>query len=118
MSEFPRIQTAIPKKRFVLGEYSATILGEVESPDFPGYFFIAAFVPEGKNEPVLYICAEKSLPKNRHEGAARLKVINSAMSEVMEVADKWADLQTFATEVIPMGAQLLGLQNEQVVELT
>jgi len=117
LSQFPKIQTAIPRQRFVIGDYTATILGEVESTDYPGYFFIAAFVPEGKTEPVLYICSEKNLPKDRHNGVARLRVVNQAMSEIMEVDDKWKDLHQFSEQAIKMGAEFLGLQNEQVVPL-
>jgi hypothetical protein len=117
MADFPKITTAIPKKRLVIGEYVVTILGEIESPDFPGYFLIAAFVPEGKSEPVLFLCAEKTLPKERHEGQVRLRVVNQAMSEVLEIDDKWRDLATFSEQAIPIGAQLLGVQNEQVVTL-
>jgi len=117
MSDFPKISTAIPKKRYQLGEYSITLLGEVETPDFPGYFYIMAFVPEGKTEPVLYICSEKTPPNLRHEGVARLKVINSAMSEIMDTNDSWKNLDDFAAEAINMGAELLGIQSEQVVPL-
>ena len=117
MSTFPKIQRAIPKKRYQMGEYGVTVLGEVESPDIANYHYIMAFVPDGKNEPVLYICSERTLPKDRHEGSHRLRVINTAMSEVMDVNDQWRDLDTFCAEALKIGAQVLSLADEQAVPL-
>lgn len=117
MSEFPKIQRAIPKKRYQMGEFGVTVLGEVESSDIAAYHYIMAFVPEGQGEPVLYICSEKTLPKNRHEGTHQLRVINQAMSEVMDINDQWRDLDAFSAEALKIGAQVLGLADEQAVPL-
>lgn len=117
MSDFPKIQTAIPKQRYQFGEYSISVLGEIESPDPRSYQFIMAFVPEGKSEPVLYICSEKSPPKDRHEGSHRLRVVNQAMSEIMSTGDQWRNLETFSEEALKLGEQLLGLSGEQPVRL-
>ncbi len=117
MSQFPKIQTAIPKQRYQFGEYGISVLGEIESADLQAYQYIMAFVPEGKPEPVLYICSEKSLPKDRHEGSHRLRVINQAMSEVMSVGDQWGDLDSFSAEALKLGEQILGLAGEQPVKL-
>ncbi len=117
MSHFPKIQTAIPKQRYQFGEYSISVLGEIESPDPQTYQYIMAFVPEGKSQPVLYICSEKSLPKDRHEGSHRLRVINQAMSEIMSTGDQWRDLDTFSEEALKLGKQLLGLAGEQPARL-
>jgi len=117
MSDFPKIQTAIPKKRFQLGEYGVTVLGEIESPDRQNYQFIMAFVPEGGDQPVLFVCSERSLPKDRDEGSHQIRVINSAMSEVMDINDQWRDLELFSTEGLKLGAQMLGLDDEQAFPL-
>ena len=117
MTDFPKIQTAIPRQRYQFGEYSISVLGEIESPDPQTYQFIMAFVPEGKSEPVLYICSEKSPPKDRHEGSHRLRVVNQAMSEIMSTGDQWRNLETFSEEALKLGEQLLGLSGEQPVKL-
>ncbi len=117
MPDFPKITTAIPKKRFQVGEYNVTVLGEVESPDFPAYFFIMAFVQDGKKDPVLYVCADKTPPNKRHEGLARLRVVNSAMSEIMDINDRWKDLQQFSDEALQIGMQILGIQSETIAPL-
>jgi len=117
MNEFPKIQRAIPKKRYQMGEFGVTVLGEIESPDIRAYQFIMAFVPEGAASPVLYICAERTAPKDRHDGSHQLRVINHAMSEVMDIGDQWRDLETFCDEGLKLGAQVLGLKDEQAIAL-
>ena len=39
MSEFPRIQTAIPQRRYHYGDYAVSVLGEIESGDDHDYQF-------------------------------------------------------------------------------
>ena len=117
MSEFPKIDRAIPKKRYQLGEFGVTVLGEIESSDIPSYHYIMAFVPDGKNEPVLYVSSEKTPPNKRSDGSHQLRVINQAMSEVMDINDQWRDLEVFAAEALKLGAQMLSLGDEQAVPL-
>ena len=117
MSNFPIIQTAIPRQRYQYGEYSVSVLGEIESPDPQNYQFIMAFVPEGKSQPVLYVCSQKTRPKDRHEGSHQLRVINQAMSEIMSTDDQWRDLDTFVAEALKLGEQMLALTGERLTKL-
>ena len=79
MPSFPVIRTAIPKRRYRVGDHNVTVLGEVESGDGISYRWIMAFVQDGQPRPGLFVCAEKNRPG---EGAAyRLRVVNAAMSE-------------------------------------
>ena len=39
------------------------------------------------------------------------------MSEVMDTADRWGDLDAFAEQALKLAAQALGLQQEQVIRL-
>jgi len=117
VAEFPKITRAIPKNRYQLGEFGVTVLGEIESPDIAAYHYIMAFVPDGKQEPVLFICSEKTPPKHRHDGSHQMRVINQAMSEVMDINDKWREIEVFAAEALKVGSQVLGLGDEQAVPL-
>ena len=117
MSQFPAINTAIPKKRYQVGDYGVTVLGEIDSSDPVSYQYIMAFVPEGARQPVLYVCSEKALPKDRHAGSHQLRVINSAMSEVVDQGDQWRDLEAFTGQALQLGMQMLGLNNETVATL-
>ena len=112
MSEFPVIRRAIPKRRYQVGEYGVTLLGEIESGDGIDYAHILAFVREGEAKPSLYVCAELQLPGGRSAGSHRLRLVNRAMSEVLDTADTWRDAERFAEEGLRVGMQLLGLSAE------
>lgn len=112
MSEFPVIRRAIPKRRYQVGDYAVTLLGEIESGDGVAYTHILAFVREGEGRPTLFVCAESAPPAERGGGSHRLRVVNRAMSEVLDTADAWGDLERFAEEALRVGMQALGLAGE------
>lgn len=117
MQNRPIIKTAIPKGRYQIGDFSASLLGEVESGDDRDYRYILAFVPMGKREPSFYVCAERVRPAESAQGGYRLRIINEAMSEVMDTADQWGDKEHFSEQGIALACQALGLQQEQVIKL-
>lgn len=117
MSRFPIIHTAIPQRRYRLGAFNVTLLGEVESGDGIEYRYILAFVEEGNSHPSLYLCSERNSPGEREAGSHRLRLVNEAMSEVLSSADAWRDMETFAQEGLRIGATTLALQSEQPVQL-
>ena len=85
MSVFPKIQTAIPQRRFQYGDFAVTVLGEIDSGDGRDYLFVAAFVKEGEAQPRLFVVSEHLPPGERSKGSHALRVINSAMDQVMDV---------------------------------
>lgn len=117
MQDRPLILTAIPKHRYQVGDYGATLLGEIESGDHRAYRYILAFVALGRKEPELYVWAEPTPAAERSAGAYRLRVVSEALSDVVDSGDRWADLEVFAAQALRLGAQALGLQREQVVQL-
>ena len=117
MSQFPNIRTAIPKRRYQISDFSATLLGEIESNDPANYQYILAFVPMGEAKPNFFVCSEKVQPKDRADGAYRLRVINSAMSEVMDQADSWGDIDAFADQALQLAQQALGLTGHEPMRL-
>ncbi len=118
MSNFPKIQRAIPKRRYKVGDYGVTVLGEVETGDTAEYLYLLAFVREGESQPSVFVCSERCPPGQRDGGSHRLRVINSAMSEVMDSDDRWRDLETFVDEGLKLGMQLLGLTQETPFRLS
>lgn len=117
MTQMPRIQTAIPQQRYQVGGYSATLLGEIASGDGIDYRYILAFVPAGQNQPSLYICCERNRPAEPPGGAWRMRLVNSAMSEVLDAADRWNRADAFAEDALEVGLQALGIAGEQVQRL-
>lgn len=117
MQNRPVIKTAIPKHRYQIGEFGASLLGDIESGDAHSYRYILAFVQTGQAEPSLYVCAEQNLPAGTGAGGYGLRVINEVMSEVVDTGKQWGDLDRFAEQGLKLGMQALGLQQEQIVQL-
>jgi hypothetical protein len=114
MEHAPVIRTALPKRRYQLGNYLATVLAEVDSGDTRRFGYIMAFVPDGEDRPVLYVATEIT----REAPGWRLVVINSAMYEELDRAAEWRDLEYFVEGALQAGTQLLGLRQEQAYRLT
>lgn len=117
MPNLPLIKTAIPKRRYQIGDFGATLLGEIESGDARRFRLILAFVPNGQREPTLYVCAEESDGPAGPEGCCHLRVINEVLDEILDTDAGWADLDRFAEQALAVGGQVLGLQQESVVRL-
>jgi hypothetical protein len=118
MSDFPVIRTAIPLHRYQAGDYQATLLGEIESGDRSDYRFILAFIEQGQNEPSFYVCCERNRPPDPPGGAWRMRLVNSAMSEVLDAADEWRNADAFAADALEVAGQALGFAPESVQRLT
>lgn len=117
MQDRPVIKTAIPKGRYQIGDFSASLLGEIESGDSRSYRYILALIAMGKSEPSFYVCAEHVPPAETARGKYRLRIINEVMSEVMDTSDQWGSLERFTEQGIELAVQALGLQREQVIKL-
>ncbi len=112
MHSFPRIKTAIPQRRYQYGDYSVTVLGEVESGDEHDYRFVAAFVKEGETLPQLFVVSEKLSSEQSATGGYALRVITKVMDEIMDVNDRWRNLDDYVEQTLRLGAQMLGLEQE------
>lgn len=105
----PKIQTAIPQRRYQLGPYQAVLLGDIESGDAVRYSYILALVREGEAKPSLYVTAERNPRARAHEGSHRLRIISDTLTEELGSSDAWAQLDAFAGEALRLVAQVLGL---------
>ena len=112
MNGFPTIKTAIPQQRYQYGDYAVTVLGEVESGDEHDYRFVAAFVREGESVPQLFVVCEKIPPGRSGNGDHALRVITHVMDEVMDVSNRWRNLDDYVEQTLRLGAQILGLEQE------
>lgn len=107
----PRIATAIPKHRYQLGEFSVTILGDIESSDGVNYRYVAGVTREGESRPVLYVSAEKPAEKMA-EGALAMRVSMGEDSQLLGASDRWSDLETFSRDALKIVSKFLGLDDE------
>ena len=111
----PKIQTAIPQRRYQFGEYTGVVLGEIESGDEVKYQYILALVREGEDRPSFYVTAEKNPRSRAQEGSHRLRVITQGLDEEIGSSDAWSELDAFCAEAFTVVAKVLGLPDEQPV---
>ena len=114
MKEKPGIATAIPRRRYRLGEFTITVLGDIESTDGRAYRFIAAVIRGQDPEPGLYLTAE---PGGDGQEELDLRIIMRDGSEVLDRATSWSDLDTFVEEVIRIVSRVLQLTDETPYQL-
>ena len=105
----PRFATAIPKRRYQIGDFSAVILGDVESIDNINYRYIFAMVQDGSNEPSFYVL---SIYRPSTEGDYLLKVIAPNLERELDTSDAWRDLDIFAEQAISLAQQVMGMKDE------
>ena len=108
----PSISTAIPLRRYKLGEFTLTVLGDIESPDAVNYRYILAVIQGDDPKPGLYVTAE--------QGAGEDMVMRIMMrdgDEVIGFSDQWRDLDVFADESINIVSRVLSLSDETPYQL-
>lgn len=105
----PQFATAIPKRRYQIGDFSAVVLGDVESTDDTAYRYIFAMVQDGSNEPSFYVL---SIHRPGAEGDYLLKVIAPNMERELDTSDAWRDLDIFSEQAISLAQQVMGLKDE------
>lgn len=118
MQRRPSIRTALPKRRYQIGDHAATLLGDIDSGDAHAYRYILALVPMGEQAPVLYVTSEEAPPERRADGGYDLRVVSEGLTDVLDTADRWGDLEQFAEQAIDLAQQVLGLSNQQVLKLS
>ena len=111
----PKIQTAIPQRRYQFGGYTGVVLGDIESSDDVKYRYILALVREGESRPSFYVTAEKNPRRRAQEGSHRLRVITQGLDEEIASSDAWTELDAFCAEAFVVAARVLGLSDEQPV---
>lgn len=105
----PGFKTAIPKRRYKLGEFSIVVLGEVESGNDIDYKYILAVVQGQDPEPGLYITAEKAAAA---KGDYAMRVIMRDGAEVIGTSPDWGRLDPFVEEALRIVSRLLNLGDE------
>ena len=107
--KIPKINTAIPKRRYQLGDFGITVLGEVQSGDGNDYRYVFAMVQDGKSEPSLYITASRVAGGEDYA----LRLIAPNMERELDVSPAWRDLDHFCEQGISIAQQIIGLKDEQ-----
>ena len=103
----PGIQTAIPRCRYRLGEFTVTVLGEISSSDGIDYRYIAAVIQGQNPEPGMYLTAERDAA-----GGYAMRLVMQDGSEVIGNSEQWGELDVFVDEVLDVVARVLSLTDE------
>jgi hypothetical protein len=104
----PKIATAIPKRRYQLGEFSLVVLGDIESQDGREYQYLMGVIPEGKAQPELFVSAEKQPGKTY-----LMRVMAAQASQDLEQSPNWNDLESFCLDATLVLKKMLSLMDEE-----
>jgi hypothetical protein len=111
----PAIKTAIPKRRYRLGEFTLTVLGDIDSSDGVDYRYIMAVIQGQDPEPGLYITAEQ--PPGTTGKALDMRIIMRDGSEVIGQSAEWSRLDAFSEKGIEIVSRILSLSDETPYQL-
>jgi len=103
----PGIRTAIPQRRYALGDYSIVVLGDIESDDGTDYRYVFAMVRHGASEPELYVLSVRVAG-----GDHALRMLSPTLDRELDVSAIWRDLDAFCEQAISLARQVLNLSDE------
>jgi hypothetical protein len=106
----PGIGTAIPRRRYKLGEFTLIVLGDIESKDGLDYQYIMAVIRGEDPEPGIYITAERGREVGQPEFSMRFIMRDG--SEVIGSSSQWSDLDAFVDEATGIVTRVLSLSDE------
>jgi hypothetical protein len=106
--ERPSFQSAIPKKRYQVGEFTVVVLGDIENIDNGKYVYVLAVVKEGAKLPTLYVTLEDN----------DMTVIGENINEKLGSDPKWRDQTLFTASAMNVAIEVLGLRDEMPVPLS
>ncbi len=113
----PKIVTAIPKRRYRLGEFSVTILADIDSSDDAQYRYILAVVRDGESQPGLYLTLEKSAQNEVRESSDDMRLIMQDGSQTIGSSDAWKDIESFTAQALRHVRTVLDLEDEEIRRL-
>ena len=110
----PVFKTAIPKRRYKLGEFSIVVLGEIESDDEADYQYILAVVQGQAPGPGLYITAERPAVPG---GDYSMRIMMKDGAEVIGSSKEWSNVEPFVDEALGIVSRVLNLSDETAYRL-
>ncbi len=111
MDNKPGFDTAVPVRRYQVGEYQAVILGDIESTDGREYRYIMAMIVDGSHEPKLYLALERNRDRNE-EGRWLMRVMGHRLDESLGASDQWENIDQFTASAMNVAMKVLGLSDE------
>lgn len=103
----PTIKTAIPKRRYQLGEFVISVLGEIESDDPVQYRWIMAVATDKDPTPGIYITAERA-----KAGPWQMRLAMREGAQVLGESEAWQELGRFVADALEVVSKFLNLADE------
>ena len=113
----PNIKTAIPKRRYVVGEFTTVLLADIESSDPNRYRYIFAAVRQGEDHPLMYVICERAPRAQRDQGSHKIRVLTGNAEHEFGISDRWEDEDTFAEQALDIVRKTLVLTDETVARI-
>lgn len=111
----PKIQSAIPKRRYQFGEFMVTLLSDISSAD-TSYLYIAAVLREGNTAPEVYITCE---PDQAGGGCSyRVRVLSAHQEHLISEDRQWKNEQRFCDFALQGVKQMFDLADETPILLS
>ena len=114
MHYFPVIEYAVPRRRYVLGRYRATLLDEVRSPGGVQYYFLLVVYEQGAESPAFVVASEYSGPETFI--APVLGTFDGTGHANLGTSRDWLDIDRFAEKALRIACERFGVPPGQAVE--
>lgn len=108
----PGIETAIPVRRYSFGEFTLTVLGEIESSDGIHYAYVMAVIQGQGPEPGIYLTAEKGT-----DAGYDMRLVMHDGEEIIGHSEQWNNLDVFVEEAVNIVSRVLNLSDEVPYQL-
>jgi hypothetical protein len=108
----PGIVTAIPKRRYMFGEFTVVLLGDIESNDSVDYHLVMAVVRGNDPDPGIYITAERTPQAGAGAGDYTMRIVMRDGSEVLGTSKEWKDIEVFTSAALDIVGRVLQLTDE------
>jgi hypothetical protein len=110
----PTFDTAVPKRRYKLGEFQAVVLGDVQSKDDIEYLWVFALVREGEGEPLMYITLERIRDAM---DPLQMHIRLQEQSKVYPAGEDMRNIENFTEMAIDAVVRLFELEDEEPFRL-
>lgn len=107
----PKFSTAIPVRRYQIGEFSGVVLSEVEAEDGNQYIYLFALVKDGQTEPSHYVSLEKTQPGE--QDAYKIRVVTPDSDQVIGYSPQALDVDEFTHGALSTCAAVANLADEE-----
>jgi hypothetical protein len=111
----PHIQSAIPKRRYQYGEFTITLLTDIQSDDPHDYLFLMAAVREGNTQPEVYITCEAIMQNETR--TYQVRVLSDQQEHIISTQPQWGNETAFCEFALQGISQMFELSDEQVTPI-